>query len=386
MTFIPAYVSYLRTHHITHGTPREPNLSELFRSSVLLANTLSWKPRRADESMIVGVIRRLDNGMDVYEDADLQRLARTQMPLDELRSRATMLARSSGRHSQDHLAELLVSWFKQSYMNWVDPIRCQLCERGTDSDGSGGAGSSKVKMECIGQGEVSLMEQVEGGAGRVELWKCQKCGRIERFPRYNDCRMLMKTRKGRCGEFANLFTLFLRAAGFRARYVWNLEDHVWNEYHSESIGRWVHLDPCEGTWNSHLLYTTNWKKHMTYVFGFSTDGCADVTLGYMPSGRLPLGRDKILERDLCRVIRITTERRRQQRHPGGATVEGDDDWRARLEREDAAERSWLLDWSKRKQEEADRVAKEADMNDDSLAGRQSGQAEWKIERGEAGQE
>lgn len=30
--------------------------------------------------------------------------------------------------------------------------------------------------------------------------------------------MLMRTRVGRCGEFANVFTLFLRAMGLRAQY------------------------------------------------------------------------------------------------------------------------------------------------------------------------
>lgn len=34
----------------------------------------------------------------------------------------------------------------------------------------------------------------------------------------SDLRALMKSRRGRCGEFANLFTLFLRAIGLRARY------------------------------------------------------------------------------------------------------------------------------------------------------------------------
>lgn len=79
---------------------------------------------------------------------------------------------------------------------------------------------------------------------------------------------------GRCGEFANAFTLVLRALKIPARHggnnydipvhsrchsvrpelVTDWTDHVWTEYYSSNLGRWVHTDPCEKAFDAPLMY------------------------------------------------------------------------------------------------------------------------------------
>ncbi|KAK9735305.1 hypothetical protein RND81_04G197400 [Saponaria officinalis] len=291
----------------------------------------------------------------MYEDPNRQEAACKTVPVDELEEKALVaIAKKEGKFEptqdeRDHafLLELLF-WFKQSF-SWVNAPACDSCGNQTTGRGM-----------C-----EALPEELRYGGVRVELYSCSYCSRNTRFPRYNDPIKLLETRKGRCGEWANCFTMYCRAFGYESRLILDLTDHVWTECFSRHLGRWMHLDPCEGIYDKPLLYEKGWQKKLNYVIAISKDGVCDVTKRYTRKWHeVLMRRNFTTEPMLHQILADLTKQRRKTFKPETVSL---------LEERDRQE-SDALDLDLHSKDEAAV----------SLPGRQTGDKQWRISRSEYG--
>ncbi|XP_059057939.1 peptide-N(4)-(N-acetyl-beta-glucosaminyl)asparagine amidase [Achroia grisella] len=300
-------------------------------------------------------IEALFNNMIKYEDEDLQDLARQCIPIvtlqlmaiDRVRERQKKIKAGEfkGQDLPFDIALLmeLINWFKHKFFSWVDKPACKRC---------GG--------ETVFAKTTSLRTETE--TCTLELYHCYQCEIETDFPRYNDLRALLKSRRGRCGEWANCFTLICRAMGYDTRYVYDVTDHVWCEVYDYDTKKWLHVDPCEAIMDAPLTYSHGWGKKLSYVIGVSRDDLQDVTWRYTTNHKQILGR-----RNLCNEADLITGLMTLREH--------------RQRQVSEARRRYL---TKRALEELVELMVERKPNDSESHGRITGSKDWRAKRGEIG--
>ncbi|XP_004857852.1 peptide-N(4)-(N-acetyl-beta-glucosaminyl)asparagine amidase isoform X4 [Heterocephalus glaber] len=249
-------------------------------------------PKVTADSTILKVLQSNIQHVLLYENPILQEKALACIPVKELKrksqeklSRARKLDKGANISDEDFLLLELLHWFKEEFFHWVNDISCTKCGGQTRS-----RGKSLMPNE----------DELKWGANLVEDHYCDACQLTNRFPRYNNPEKLLETRCGRCGEWANCFTLCCRALGFEARYVWDYTDHVWTEVYSPSHQRWLHCDACEDVCDKPLLYEIGWGKKISYIIAFSKDEVVDVTWRYSCKHEEVISRRTVITEELLR--------------------------------------------------------------------------------------
>mmetsp|Transcript_45459 Transcript_45459/g.50960 ORF Transcript_45459/g.50960 Transcript_45459/m.50960 type:complete len:299 (-) Transcript_45459:269-1165(-) len=201
-----------------------------------------------------------------------------------------------------------LDWFRSIFPYYYDG--CKACN---------------IKKSLMGRNFFGRMypneTQVnEGKAKTIELYHCNKCNGVTKFPRYNAAKFICSNKRGRCGEYSLLLYRMLHILGHKVRYVADVyNDHVWvevqcrrmvvttndddkiiktnvtvsvedkrtttttttttmmkkkknqqeqeQEYNKSQQQQWLHLDPCEAAVNQKLLYQ-EWGRNINCILAF----------------------------------------------------------------------------------------------------------------------
>ncbi|KOC65312.1 Peptide-N(4)-(N-acetyl-beta-glucosaminyl)asparagine amidase [Habropoda laboriosa] len=304
-----------------------------------------------------------------YEDGSLQEKARKVIPIEELEIATMTRIRQLHKHikmkqscpdratksqytdvdvddARDLFLMELLHWFKYKFFTWVDKPKCTRCF-----------------SECR---SLKTVPCDDPKCSQVEIYRCTKCAKRVKFHRYSDPEPLLTLRRGRCGEWANVFTLLCRSLGYDARYIHDHTDHVWTEVWSIHEKRWIHLDPCEDIMDRPLMYEKGWKKKLSYVLAFSKDEIQDVTWRYTRDQQAVMKR-----RDVCSETKLLQ------------FIESWNKYHQSSPNYSASRRQYVIKRRLLELAELIYVPNKYNFDDDgNYQGRISGSNEWKLARGE----
>ncbi|OXU22370.1 hypothetical protein TSAR_007728 [Trichomalopsis sarcophagae] len=258
------------SQRVTATKPASVASTSTQKPTTLVEKPLVEEKEYKRKSFIEQLIRHFHDILR-YEDQALQNKVKSILPLEKLQITAMEKLRTIQREMkikksqddvviEDLLLSELLNWFKNKFFKWVNSPACKICTGDCSYDRS----------------IVSTNPDIS----RIEIHKCKICGSETEFARYINPETLLYTRKGRCGEWANCFTLICRTVGFDARLVYDKTDHVWTEVWSVAHNRWIHADACENVMDRPLMYEKGWGKKLSYVIAFSRDEIQDVTWRY----------------------------------------------------------------------------------------------------------
>lgn len=276
-----------------------------------------------------------------FEDKILQRKALENLSPDDIELFSNINKNNDSFYHEKMMLKLM-TWFKESFFKWLNTPTCQFC-------------CSSTKFKGINRNKLDI------NVKSSEMYECDNCCSITEFKRYGICEQLLTTRQGRCGEWANCFTLFCRALGWEARLVIDKTDHVWTEVWSVNQRRWIHCDPCETALDKPLLYEKGWGKKLSYILAYSNEEVQDVTWRYIENSD-----DVLKRRTLCTENELlNTILNLSQRKQNNLTL---------LRRKYLAER--------RLKECIEMLFQPKCTDGENYGGRTSGDITWRLARGE----
>lgn len=236
----------------------------------VLANATKRKRKHKPGSRIANFVSTILNSLQKYKNPLYIEKALDTIDLPKIYEGVDAReATSEGNLAyEDHIVLETLQYFKTDFFTWANKPKCAHCgENGDNMVATGSSGPPLPNPDEI---------------GITELYRCSTCNKNASFLRINNPATLLDTRERRCGEWVNCFVLILSAVvDCPIRYVWNHEDHVWCEYYSRHLKRWIHLDPCENVSDEPMLYCENWGKKMSWVIGIGYDYVVDLSDKYI---------------------------------------------------------------------------------------------------------